>query len=381
MAVEVLDRRAMELRLLALTRAGSDMLPDVVQLELASAAKFLDPATGRVPLLPIDPAATAEDLAVRRTLWERNGISYGLPLDVHPTLLAYRVDLWEQVGVDPADAKTWPEFRRAAERYVAFWRANGHPERRALELSRSSSEHLALMLQQQGVLPQAFEDDRVRGTLAFVARLAAGPDAVARPTSRGHGRWAADFVAGDVGMLWMPDWRVAYLKRAAPSLAGKVALMPLPRFAESDAPTASWGGTMLGVPVGVADPKAAIDLAEFVASSPEVLATRRRGTAILPPRVGQWQTAATDDGYFTNGPAATRYAEVAAAVRSPRVDPTFLAAAGHLAVVLSVTAADLDAGRSDVEQRLRRRLSAAADDVSRYARRSRRLTGTPVATP
>ena len=375
--VEVLDGRAMELRLLALTRAGvtGAALPDVVQFELASAAKFLDPATGRVPLEPYDDGAIEGVLPARAELWSRGGKVYGLPLDVHPTMLAYRVDLWTAAGVDPTAAATWPKFRRLAERYVDYWSTHGHPERRALELSTSSSEHLTLLLQQRGLSPRDLSDPKLLETVAFVAELAT----VARPTSRGHGRWAADFVAGDVGALWMPDWRVAYLEEAAPSLAGRVALMPLPRFDAGDADTASWGGTMLAVPTGINDADAAAELARFVATSPEILAARARQTTILPPLPDRWGAAATDADFFANGPARARFAEVAAGVRSPRVDPAFLAAAGHLAVVLNATTRDVASGRHDVAERLRRRLASASEDVSRYAERAARAAGTPVA--
>ncbi|MEL7240247.1 MAG: extracellular solute-binding protein, partial [Planctomycetota bacterium] len=100
--VKLIDRQAMDVRLLAGGKVG-----DVVQLELSAAAKLLD-RPGGVPLQawPMPPV-------VDRT-WRRDGVSYALPMDVHPVAWAYRRDLFEEAGVDIKAVRTWADFVDAA---------------------------------------------------------------------------------------------------------------------------------------------------------------------------------------------------------------------------------------------------------------------------
>lgn len=372
-AVQQVEPRAMSLRLFGLLAAErSEDLPDVVQLESATAARFLARPAGTIGLLPLDSYLDRDDLRKRflpqrLAAWQRNGVTYGLPMDVHPVALAYRVDLWTEAGLDPTTARTWPQFAAICREYADYWQAHGHPERAALELARTRSDHLTLMLQQQRLdFSGNLSDPRVAETVWFAANLLA--DGAARPTSEGHGRWARDFAAGDVGVLWMPDWRVAHLERAAPELAGKVGLMPLPTFSEADAPTATWGGTMLAIPATVPDPEAAWRLATFVATSDAVLAGRRRVTTVLPALPDRWErTDATDDYFVT--PSRRIFAALAAEIPAFHLSPLTLAASGHLALALAATCDDLEAGvdPETARQNLVDRLETAQRDLDRRA--------------
>lgn len=365
------EPRPMALRLHSLL-AGDDpgSLPDVVQLEMGTAVSLLDRPADEIGLLPLDDLLERDGLRdqflpQRLAAWQRDGTTYGLPMDVHPVALAYRVDLWQAAGLDPTAAATWQEFALLAERYTAHWSAAGHPERTAIEFARTTSEHLTLLLQQQGIdFGVELDDERVTATVRFAAERLA--DGTARPTSAGHARWARDFAAGDVGVLWMPDWRVAYLELAAPELAGKAALMPLPRFSIDDAPTASWGGTMLSIPAGVDDAEAAWKLAKFVAIDPASLAGRRRVTAILPALPSAWGEAVTPSNFWAEPPVET-YAQLAPLLPETRPSTRDRTAAGLLSLILSQSVDDLDAGLdlTTFDQRLRERLSDAQREVDR----------------
>lgn len=372
-ALRQVEPRAMSLRLFGLLAAErSEDLPDVVQLESSVAARFLARPAGAVGLLPLDEYLDRDELRdrflpQRLSAWQRDGVTYGLPMDVHPVALAYRVDLWAAAGLDPAKARTWPEFADLCRRYADYWRRHGHPERAALEFARTRSDHLTLMLQQQRLnYATDLSDERVADTLWFAADLLTS--GAAKPTSAGHARWARDFVAGDVGALWMPDWRVAQLKLAAPELAGKVALMPLPRFSEGDAPTATWGGTMLAIPANVANPAAAWRLAKFVATSDAALAGRLRVTSTLPAIPDRWDRSGGNEGYFTAPPRET-FAALAAEIPALQPSTAALAASGHLAILLAATCDDLEANvePSTARRRLVDRLHGAQRDLARRA--------------
>ena len=367
------EPRPMALRLHSLL-AGDDAvnLPDVVQLELGTAVTLLDRPADEIGLLPLDGFLDNENLREkflpqRLAAWQRDGVTYGLPVDVHPVAIAYRIDLWTEAGLDPREATTWPQLADLAERYATHWTKAGHPERTALEFARTASDHLTLLLQQQQLnYGTAIDDPHVASTVRFAADLLAR--GLARPTSAGHARWARDFAAGDVGMLWMPDWRVAYLELAAPELAGKVALMPLPRFESDDAPTASWGGTMLSIPATVEDPEAAWALAKFVAIDPASLAGRRRVTAILPAILDAWEQPAAPSDFWAEPPVVT-YARLAPLLPMTVPSTRDRTAAGLLSLILSQTADDLEAGveAKVVDGRLRNRLANAQRELDRRA--------------
>ncbi len=387
--VEILlvEPRAMDLRLLSLRQSNdAPQVPDVIQLEMRSAAKLLGRPTPAIGLAPLDQYIDQTTLRnrlldSRLQLWQRAGITYGLPLDVHPVMLAYRVDHWKRAGLNPATATTWIEFADLCRRYTEFWRNNGHPERVALEFARNRSDHITLLFQQRNLRlvddygnPQLLHP-QILETMIFAVELLAGPTKCARPTTEGHGRWAADLVAGDVGVLWMPDWRVASLKSLAPSLAGNVNLLPLPKFHQTDAtatPTATWGGTMLGIPSNAANVDESWELARFLAASPEALAARSRETGILPPIPDAWDDLPADDGYFTTSPYLS-YAELSGRIASVRATPQTLAAAAYISILMETAVGDVENNQSTAkwQRRLADGLKSAQRDLERRADRDK----------
>ncbi|MEM7809471.1 MAG: ABC transporter substrate-binding protein, partial [Planctomycetota bacterium] len=279
--------------------------------------------------------------------------------------------LWAEADLDPTQAATWPELAELCQRYTAFH------DRPAIELNPTSSEHATLLLQQARPDAEAaasgpmLEHDALDDVLLFLANLLATD--VAAPATRGHARWARDFAAGDLGLLWMPDWRVAYLRAAAPELAGNVGLMPLPQWSNAGPRTAGWGGTMLAIPANTSDPDAAVELLAFLAAGEPVVEARLSGTDIVPA-IGDDTLDVEADDYFASGPPRRLYADLAAHVDLPRPTADYLAAAGHVGVILSSTTADLRAELPETEvlERLQNRLAAAQADVSRRRRMPRR---------
>ncbi len=383
--VELMTPNTLDLRLMTLLRAGDhrETLPDVVHLEILSAAKYLEPDGGGIGLLPLDDHLARSGLLERLmpsrlASWSRGGRVYGIPLGVHPVTLTWRRDLFEAAGLDPAACRSWDELADVLRRYCAYWEAHGRPGVRALELSRTRSDHITLMLQQRGVALVDDEgrpnlrDPHIAPTVAFHAELLAGDTPVAIPTSEGHGRFAGDLVRGDVAMIWTPDWRIEPLESAAPELAGKLAMMPLPPFEPGDARTAPWGGSMLAIPRGVADPDAAFALAERLAASDDALAARRRDAYVVPALRNpmMYVRGAGTSPLYGEQPIRRLYAELAAEAGPERVTPLSLAAAAHLAAIVSRSAEARQSGlRGEaLEAQINHWLADAQADLLRRAR-------------
>ena len=202
-------------------------------------------------------------------------------------------------------------------------------------LSSSAADDLSIMLQQRHVnlIDEHggihLEDGIVGQTVLFYASLVAGKDAIAIEPSPGEGRWVDDLERGDGAALFTPDWRINQLKQGAPHLRGKLAMMPLPKFQADDSPTASWGGTMIGLPKSAQHRDQAWALATALMANPP------DGQLSAIPT--SWNDAKYHrfDSYFANQqPIGDLYVQLARALPARTVTPFSALAELELADVL-----------------------------------------------
>ena len=96
------------------------------------------------------------------------------------------------------------------------------------------------------------------------------------------------------------------MRRFTPELAGKVRMMPLPRFESGDAPTTTWGGTMVGICRSSPHPQEAWKLLEFLYLGPEAHRARlAAGDPVLPAVWQYWD----DPAYHAPEPVFRQEAE------------------------------------------------------------------------
>lgn len=383
--VREVSTRAIDTRLLSLFMSGQRgaAVPDVVAIEIGSAGKYFRPPADQVGLLPLEGYLRRDgldDAFVKSRLapWSKGGHVFGLPLDVHPVSITYRRDLYEQAGVDLASAKTWEEFRQRALAYQAYWQVHGHPERAAIELPESSADVLYMMLLQRGVNVVDernrvhIDDPKVADTMAFYARLVAGPEQIGQGAGANPATRIRALVDGDVGATVTPDWGVAAIREWGPELAGKLAMTPLPRFDPGDYPTSTWGGTMAGIPRNCADPERAWQLVKFLTTSPDALHGRRRQGTMLPATPASWDDPRfhEPDPFFGGQRVGELYVDLARQLPPRYVTPFTTMATGELSLVLhhAVRAAAQGETYDPLRQDCRRWLDAARGDLERYIR-------------
>ncbi len=375
--LRVLSARALDTRLLSLFAAPSEdgLSPDVVEVEVGSIGKYFRPAAADVGFLPLQDLLAQENepvqfLPARLSLWTRSRQLFGLPMDVHPVSLTYRKDLFDQAGIDPGTAKTWADLHADCLAFETFWRSHLGINHHALSLRSAAADYLIAMLQQRHVSlldadnHQHLTDPRVAETLLFYARLCAGPQAVASETAPGETLWAQDMERGEVAMLFTPDWRAAQLKLLAPSLSGKLAMMPLPVFDPSDAHTGSWGGTMVGIPRNCRRPKQAWELALFLATHPSA-----GETPMLPAVPALWDDPIyhqPDPFYADAQSTGDLYVRLAREMPPAVVTPFSSIAEIELAQVLGKVVAQLRAGdETNLQSNCDHWLAQAADDLDK----------------
>ena len=376
LAVRLIPNNALNVRLVSLLMAdrSGDDLPDVVEIRQDAIGRYLGSPADQVGLLPLNAFLdrAAADGPARRRLIERRLLPYtkegqvfGIPHDVHPVALSYRADLFAEAGVDlesptpGLDHVSWPDFQQRCLTFQAYWRAHGLSDRWALDLFSANADLLVALLLQRGV-NLIDTNDRVRLTdpivadaLTFYAGLVAGPMRISVDSvSSGRNVWAKDLDAGVVCAVITPDWRIADLQSAAPGLAGKWRMTRLPKFSPGDAPTTTWGGTMIAVPRRCRDPEKSWRIIEALYLSDAAMAAQTQALGILPAArtFGHATSAAINerDRYYANRPPLGILADLADEIPAQILTPDTAYATAALGYTLSqAVSAVRDTGSAD----------------------------------
>ena len=381
--IQFLSGRALPVRLETMFMSGTSgrPLPDVVELEIGWVGRFFRAPVHEVGFLPLNEllARGGWDQRIvqqRFAPWSKRGTIFGVPHDVHPVTITYRKDLFDEAGVDLESARTWQDFQDKCLEFQRYWRSRGYAQRHALEAPRASADYLISMLLQRGINliddeeRDAFNDPRTAQAVAFYAQLVAGPRRIAGETAGlgATGLWVNDFAGGNICAAFTPDWKAYNFEAYAPQLAGKLRMMPLPRFDETDAPTSTWGGTMIGITRNSQRRDDAWRLIEFLYFSDAGLTARQRVTKILPPVMEQWNDPGYHraDPYFGGQMVDELYIELARQIPRRYVTPATAIAGTQLSVILNRAVDYLETrGEAGLEANVRRWLNEASDDLRR----------------
>lgn len=379
--VELVPTRAEDVRLTSMFMSDSRDVPDVVELEIGSVAKYFRPAVRDIGLLPLNDFLARSGwrdriVNARFAPWSKHGVIFGVPHDVHPVVLAYREDLYREAGIDLAGAKTWPAFAAACLRFQEYWKAHGVPHRHAMELQNSSADHLIPMLLQRHLNPIngrgeiEMTQPKFVDTVAFYAQCIAGPGNISAQAPAAAGGLERDLLEGNICVFMCADWRIDQIKALAPSLAGKMRMMAMPVFEAGDAQTATWGGTMIGIPRRCKDPELSWKLIEFLYFSRPAIEARRRYSSVLPPIKTMWDDPVYQQGdpYFSGQKTGKLLIEMARQLPERYVTPATTMASGYLSKVIGDAAGYVRKHPGDeagLRQQCRAWLAEVAKDLQR----------------
>ncbi|QOV90930.1 ABC transporter substrate-binding protein [Humisphaera borealis] len=401
LAVRLIPNNALNVRLVSLLMAdrSGDDLPDVVEIRQDAIGRYLGPPAGQIGLLPLNrfleranPGGIGVRLQERRLLpYTKDGQVFGIPRDVHPVTLSYRADLFAEAGVDletPSpglDHVSWADFQQRCMKFQAYWRDRGVRDRWALDLFSANADLLAALLLQRGV-NLIDSDGRARLTdpivvdaLLFYCSMVAGPGRISTDSvASGRNVWSKDLEAGVICALVTPDWRLADLRSAAPGLSGKWRMIRLPKFSPADAPTTTWGGTMIAIPRRCRDPEKSWRVIEALYLSDAAAAAQIRAVGILPATTLAREAMSLlekPDPYFRGPPPLRFYADLGPQIPSQVLTADTAFATAALGYVLSQTVAAVGKGASAADPAFRATvlewLAARQTDVERQIRHGR----------
>jgi arabinosaccharide transport system substrate-binding protein len=378
-------------RLRAAYWAGLD-LPDVVEVEISSAGSFFRGPADEILFSDVTDFLTRPDptdprrrplidriVKARLSPYTHRGRIYGLPHDVHPVMLAYRADLFAELGIDPNKIETWDDFIREGRRVMV-------PEKRhILNLEKAGGGCLELLLFQRDGMhgqPAGYFDvngelilDNINAveTICWYIPLIKGPGRIAASPGMFGQAFAKATLDGYTLASFCPDWKTWGFQSDTPQLAGKMKLMPLPAAVRGGRRTSTWGGTMMGITRTCPNKDLAWAFARHMYMDPQDLGNRFRELNILPPFKDAWANPAFREKrpYWSNQQLGTEYINLADQVPPQYSSPFISLAKSKLASVLASCVADYDSDRPErLEPMVRQRLADAAEDIRRQMKRN-----------
>lgn len=372
--VQVIEQNALRNRLLAAFAAGTPV-PDLVEIP-QDAALFLRGPIRDIGLLDITKWVRSKDLeekmvATRFSMWQRKGVIFALPHDVHPMMLAYRSDIVEdQLGIDVSKIVTWDDFAAMARKIVRYG-DDGQPARYALEFQNDGGYLLqALLLQRDVGLFDAdghvaFDSEVAVDTFAWAIRQLRGPKRIAYSLGFGPTLWEG-MQDGLVLFFFMPDWRTRTLEEYAPSLSGKMKLMPLPAWIPGGRRTSTWGATGIAATKGGHNQELAMKLMEFLYVDQTDAGRSAADLHILSAVRASWSEPVFDrpDPYFCGQPIMRLYSRLAGEVPPDHANPFIPKAQEKRDSAFVAAAAYYSAhGEDGFVEYVRAELKRQADDV------------------
>lgn len=347
--LQLVSNTGLAQRLQAAFQADVDV-PDLTEIEISSAGMFFLGRPENIGFADITDRLKSEGMfdkmvATRFAPYTSRGRVYGLPHDVHPVMLAYRRDIFEQEGVDVSKIETWDDF-------IAVGKKLTIPGKRyMIEMSDTGRDQLeACLFQRGGGYFDAkgnliFDNETAVQTMKWYVPLVAdkkagkpNPDKIANTLSSSFGAVIAQgMMEGYFLSVVMPDWRTKLFETDIGKLSGKMGLMPFPAVEHGGARTSTWGGTMLGITRHGTHQDLAWELAKHLYMNEADLAGRFAGTNILPPVRAAWKESAFDkpNPYWSNQKLGREYANLAPQVPAQYSHPFVNTAKGKFSEALT----------------------------------------------
>lgn len=285
---EVLPFEDMHTKLLVSLQAGTGA-PDLVDIEIGKYPNFLKGDVQLIPLNDVIDPVRDKFVTARLDIYSKDGQNYGLPFHVGASVIFYNMEILDAAGIDPYDIKTWDDYMEAGK---IVKQKTGKPMA-TVEVNGQWS--FWPMIAQQGsdfldadgnvILDNA---TNVK-TLQYLKDLLNSGVAVAAPGGNHHAEEYYGFMNdGGAASMWMPMWYMNRFTDYMPDLAGKILILPMPRWTADGKRSAGMGGTGTSVTNQARDIELAKDFLMFAKGSEEGNLVIWEDLGFDPPRWDVW---------------------------------------------------------------------------------------------
>ncbi|MDX6153981.1 ABC transporter substrate-binding protein [Marinococcus sp. PL1-022] len=248
---------------------------------------------------------------------DENGDFISMPWDIGPAGVFYRVDLFEEAGVNADDIETWDDYVAAGEKVVEETDAFMLP----VQVTSDDSPY-RVFLNQQGV--NYFNED---GEIQLDTEEAqAAMDLMAEMSEKeliyNANTWDAMVgatVNGDVASVPTGAWYSGTIMDQAPDMSGQWGVMELPTFEEGTPQAANSGGSDLAVLESSENQDAAYAFAEYFTTSEDVQIQSFEEHGLFPSLTSTYEDPIFEEPveYFNDEPAYGLLADTTDNIESP----------------------------------------------------------------
>ncbi len=310
--------------------------------------------------------------------WTTRGRIYALPHDVHPIMLAYRRDLIEELGIDVGKLETWDDFVALGRKVTQDLDGDGTIDRFAIDLPKNGQWGILVMLRQRGIDlfdaqgNVAFNTPEAVDTVIWYLHQTRGPERISYEAGTGQ-TFSKSLQDGLVLFVVTPDWRSGQIQRDSPTLAGKMALMPLPAWEKGGRRTSTYGMTGLAISRTTKNPELAWKLAKFLYYNAPDLGVRFLATNIIPPLKEAWELPEfrTPNPFYSNQAIGIEFIKLAPQVPPLFASPNYKSAMTTLDEALTRCAIYYDeSGESGLREKVQAELQRAQEYIELWSRRA-----------
>ncbi|WP_054536297.1 ABC transporter substrate-binding protein [Herpetosiphon geysericola] len=294
-------------------QAGGAGLPDVVAIE----SDRMDVYTATFPegLADLTSRASKYEKDFDPSKWAQSKINdkiRSIPWDSGPTGLWYRVDIFQQAGVDPKSIETWADLIAAGEKILTT--TGGKTKLLPVDIVADDAG-FRMMTNQLGVCCYFNSDGKINLTneksVQALTLLKEINDKGLIANINGWDGTVAATKNGDVATVPFGVWYSGTIIDQAPDLSGKWDVMLLPAFEKGGNRAANLGGSTLAIPAASKNIDAAWAFVEYALATNE-------GQNLMMEKFGIWpsyQPAYSADLYskpvafFNNQPIWKMFAD------------------------------------------------------------------------
>lgn len=258
----------------------------------------------------------ADELADQYVQWRWNQMfdqsgefMIGLPTDIGPIAMAYRLDLFEDAGL--------PVSREEVASEIDSWDAFIDAGIQLRETTGASMiANLGTMFESMiGQNQRAFFDDSGNLDLegsellnnAWETAVRAHNAGISENAETFSADWGAGLQGGDFAVQLLPAWMMGAIRNNAPDASGMWDITEIPEGGTN------WGGSMIGIPAQSDNPELAYELITWLLSPEQQLETFLNGGQFpsTPPVYDEEAFTSSTDPFFNDAPFGQIFARAA----------------------------------------------------------------------